>query len=235
MFRLIGTALLGAFCAAAIQADTIQSTFSSWDGSTVAYSFANDGNGENFGQTITVPTDGNNVLSFFTFTLEDSSGPAIPFHAVVSAWDGTASFVGAPLFSFSAQTLIVADFAYDAYTFYPNVPLTSGGLYILALIADPSATPSHEPLAAEQPSAGDAYTGGDRVFGAGTASPWNTSVGSDTVFTADFTSSTAPTVPEPGTLGMLFAALALGATVASKGRRATMKWSCLFSPAPTRP
>lgn len=194
-----------------------------WDGSNVADYFSNDGDGENFGQTVTVPTNGDNGLSSFSFTLLDTSAAAIPFQAEVSAWSNSTGFLGSPLFTVSSQTQTPGGVHYDTYTFQPNVTLTPGGLHVLALLASASGTPSHEPFALIQGSAGDTYAWGDYVYGASPGTSWTVDTGKDTVFTAVFTSAPGPSAPEPGSFALAFAGLAGICAAVRKGRRATMK------------
>jgi uncharacterized protein (TIGR03437 family) len=182
----------------AAHATTIISTLSFWDGSNVAFNFANDGQGQPiFGQTVTVPVNGDNSLTSFTFKLFDDSTITIPFQACVIAWNPvTKAPMGSNLFCASSTTKIVPvnSYQYDDYTFSPNLSLAAGGVYLLYFDAQTSPTPTHVQFAAIQNTAGDVYKGGAYIYGPGTT--WYTSTGSDIVFTAVFNSTAGQVLPK---------------------------------------
>lgn len=191
--------LAGALCAPA-GATTIISTASFWDGAYAVDYFGGNASSELLGQTITVPTNGDDVLTSFTFTLQDNNGGSISFAGEVRPWDavnGVAS--GGPIFSAPSMTQVTSVPTFDDYTFTPNLTLTAGASYLLDFLAQTTTNP--EPFAFINPSEGDTYAGGQYVYGSGSI-PWYDSTG-DLVFTAVFDSSATPTVPEPAPLGLL--------------------------------
>src|SRR5271168_3311156 len=68
------------------QAQTLITTFPSWDGSSYVFPWGN-GDTPTYGQTFTVPT--NNVLNNFTFSIENSTGDSIGYQPFIYAWNGT--------------------------------------------------------------------------------------------------------------------------------------------------
>jgi len=86
-----------------------------------------------FGDTVTVPTNGDTQLNSFTFYLgpEYSGSGAITYEAYVYAWDsGTDMAMGSALYSSGPQTYTPGT-GYVGVTFDPDVNLTAGDQYVL--------------------------------------------------------------------------------------------------------
>ncbi len=200
-------------------ANTIVSTNSFWDDGTIAFSFGNDVPAPLIGQTVTVPVGGGSTLASFTFTLLDDLSDPIPFVAEVRPWDPV-SGGGSPIYSAAGLTIPSAGPQFNDYTFSPNIDLTSGGVYLLDLFAEPSATPGHEPFAAINISKGDVYTDGQYVYATNNGTTWFSPAGEDLDFTAVFTGAAGPTTPEPAGAALVVLG---GALAALWRRRGSMK------------
>ena len=188
------------------------------------------GNGDatpTYGQTITVPTDGNNILNSFTFYFEPGSGgPSINFRAYVQSWNGT-QITGSPLFT-SGLLATNTTAGFSAYTVNPNLALTPGNVYVLyfSTIGVTNANTNQYAFGFTP----DTYAGGAFVYSnqdmgnpaTGSlsdlnANTWNHAIPDDLAFTATFSSST----PEPQTLGMC----ALGLAVVGLALRRSVRTS----------
>lgn len=180
-----------------------------WNGTSFVYSFGVTDT-ENYGQTVTVPSDGNNILQSFTFYIQPTT--AISFQGEVYAWNGV-SASGSQLYQSSTISLNPTA-TFQAVTFTPSVALTPGGQYVLFATTDNQNQSVASGSYWGQPQNSDVYPGGSFVFindvgddspALWTTTPWNQTflgTGSDLAFQADFTS-----VPEPVT-GLLLSSTA---------------------------
>ena len=187
-----------------------------WNGTNQVSPWGNDGDSTpTYGQTITVPTDGNNVLSSFTFQIFGAA-PSIFYQAYVQQW-GSTDPTGTPLYTSSVSATLTSAGA-SAYTFNPGIALTAGGTYILyfSTIGDADANTNELNWGATDASSysGGAfwYTNQDSTTPAtGSISDLNgaqwfndgSSVG-QLAFSATFNGSSAP---EPGSIGLVLAGL----------------------------
>lgn len=172
-------------------ANTILTNSPAWGGDYAVSSWG-PGASSTYGETITVPTNGDNVLSAFTFYI---SGLSISFSANVQAWSGL-SIAGSPVFSVLGTT-IPAEPLFAAHTFHPNVALTPGAEYILYFTIVGGAQTGTDD-AAWGSTATDTYTGGGfRYSNAASdlnSATWSTvPLSPDLAFSATFVSG----VPEP--------------------------------------
>jgi hypothetical protein len=116
------------------------------------------------GETFTTP--GDNVLTNFTFVLDSSDGP---IDLSIYGWDEADSkLVGNSLFTSAPNSGESDIFAFYTYTYnfdIPNLPLTANGSYVALL----HGTNGFTGLCAEGGTLfypfGDAYPGGQYVFG----------------------------------------------------------------------
>ncbi|HKA01926.1 MAG TPA: PEP-CTERM sorting domain-containing protein [Candidatus Solibacter sp.] len=172
-----------------------------------------------YGETVTVPLDGNNLLSSFTFQIFTATA-AIAFKGYVQNWDGTKT-TGSPLFTGSGT--VTGTPGAHSYTMTPNVALTPGGVYMLyfSVLGISEAIHTSTPWGS---TSSDTYTGGAFFFSnvdsgssaSGSVADLNTAawgIGTsispstpDLAFSATFT---APSAPEPGAVGLVL----LGLTV----------------------
>lgn len=208
-----------------------------WDGSTNVFAWGNGGYYPTFGQTITVPTDGNDTLSSFTFNIFLQS-VSIDFDANVQAWNG-AETTGSPLFTGtgSLETSLIGGDA--TYTFNPNLVLTPGATYVLYFttigVTETTTDWYNWPGTSTDTYPGGAfvYSDTDHTAPASGAiadlngSPWvitGEAAGAtnvlDLAFSATFTGA-SNSVPEPQTFGMAGVSLSLLAAALFFRRRRT--------------
>src|SRR2546430_539890 len=109
--------LLSCTLASLASASVVVTNTPAWDGSTLVSAWGS-GSTPTYGETVTVPTDGNSVLSSFTFEVFGTGGSTISFAANVQAWSGTAT-IGSPLFSGSG--IVVGATGVHAETFNPGL------------------------------------------------------------------------------------------------------------------
>lgn len=188
--------LLGLFVATA-KADDIIGTLPSWNRTSFAGELG-QGSDSVFGQSITVPTDGNNILHSFTLAFyEYATNYPLTYDSEVYAWNGTQA-VGVQLYRSNPATLNSAGGIEDD-TFTPNISLASGGSYVFFVTTD---FESHVDAGADlgELDYTTAYTGGSEVYlndyglpPEWTTTPWLVIPNSELAFQADFS---AP-VPEP--------------------------------------
>ena len=166
-----------------------------------------------YGETVTVPTDGNNILSSFTFYISEDVFAAT-FRAYVQAWNGS-TVTGTPLYtSPSSFTSTGLTPAYDAYTFSPNATLTPGGVYLLYFSTIGVINPLPI-VSAWGATSADTYSGGSfwyseqdvatsdvGVIGDLNTGSWAQIGVTDLAFSATFTST-----PEPASLGLVLTGL----------------------------
>jgi hypothetical protein len=178
-----------------------------------------------YGETVTVPVDGNSQLHSFTFDIF-GGGLSLSFRTIVQNWSGTAT-TGSPLFNTAGAVIAAPGVA--AYTFTPDLALTPGGVYILyfTVLGVTQAGHNSYPWGATNT---DTYAGGSFVFSnadssstsTGSVSDLNSAVWSttgccpDLAFAATFVAPTS--TPEPGTIGfVLMGALGLARRLRRKG------------------
>lgn len=204
----------GAFAA------TVFTNNPAWNGISAQCCWGNGGEASpTFGQTIVVPSNGDQILTVFSFALFGSA-TSLDFGAYVQAWNGVAT-VGSPLFAGSGTTLTTP--GAGVYTFNPNIALVPGASYILYFSTIGISQSSIAQLNFGV-TATDTYAPGLFAFtNANLGAPENGNIGdlntafwvtnfanfnaADLAFSATFTS-----VPEPGTVPLLmvgFASLAL--------------------------
>jgi hypothetical protein len=198
-----------------VSASTVLTNAPAWNGVNGVASWGDSNNNPTFGQTITVPTNGDNVLTSFTFEIEGGAS-SMNFDANIQAWSGTGA-AGSLLFSAVGTALPSA--SYSTYTFNPNVALTPGSVYIL-YFTTVGVSQSNLDSFAWGATFTDTYSGGDFWFNgadqsdpaAGNASDlnsaqWSNARGAvyDLAFSATFTASQ---VPEPGSFVLSATALA---------------------------
>ena len=196
-----------------VSASTVLTNTPAWNGINYIERWGDDGTTPTYGQTITVPSNGDNVLASFTFEMMGS--PSINFDANVQAWNGNAT-TGSPLFSAVGTTLGSAGF--NAYTFNPSLALTPGAVYVLYFTTIGVSQTNLGALAWGATFTGN-YSGGDFWLtvtddsnpAAGDVSDLNGSAWADGGFLFDLAFSatfTAPEVPEPRTFLLSATALA---------------------------
>jgi hypothetical protein len=165
-----------------------------------------------FGQTITVPSD--NVLKSFSFSIFSQTAGSFTFRGAVAAWDAANQRATGPLLYQSADVTA----AVQTFTFTPNLSLTSGAEYVLFLN-----TTAGSGTANLSANFANAYSGGtitymdNPVASPTLAGTWNISTGVDLAFTARFA---APETPLPGvTVGVLTLLSGVAATRLGRRRR----------------
>lgn len=207
-FGLIGNA----------QAASLIDTTPSWDG-TLYIDAMGESNTATYGQTFTVGSD--NVLNDFTFWLADRNDPApVDFAGYVMAWDGSKA-TGNILYQ-SGQRSTTSAVGMEKFTFNTGgTNLTSGQQYVAFLSAS-NFFDGVSSLANMGSLRTNVYNGGDFVyynngsnFSALTINSWDCTGGcfGDAAFTANFSSASAQSVPEPSSSLGLFV---FGTFVASK-------------------
>jgi len=229
--RFIAIAFVAASC---VYGGEILTNTPAWDGSTNVFAWGVNGFTPTFGQTITVPTDGNSTLSSFTFNIFRQS-LTDNFDAYVQAWNGSET-TGSPLFT--ASSSLITGSGDQTYTFNPNLALTPGATYVLyiSVLGVTNTVSDWYNVGATGP---DTYSGGAFVYSntdsgtvgsgvtatnAGSVADLNGSAWTitgeaegatfvrDLAFSATFTGSS---VPEPQTYGIA----ALGLALIAAGRR----------------
>jgi MYXO-CTERM domain-containing protein len=216
--------LLGAMIGSSACASEILTNSPAWDGSTSVFGWGAGGT-PTYGETVTVPTDGNNVLSSFTFDIFGTGGAAIRFGAYVQDWNGT-NTIGVPRFGDAAQS-VAGSAGAAAYTFYPNITLPAGVTEILyfSVLAFP------DPINATSWGATSTVTNADGGFffsnvGAGSSSttsgfalesPGAWSAGSSLGAPRPNLAFSATFVPEPSPTGL--ALTGIGMLAAMRRRR----------------
>jgi hypothetical protein len=186
-----------------------------WDNSSGVGSWGNGGATPTYGQTITVPADGNNILNSFTFHVArlGVSTSSINFFAYVQSWNGTQT-TGSPLFT-SGLLATNASPDFSTYTVNPNLALTPGNVYVLYFstvgVANANTNSYGFGLTTSDTYAGGGFFYSNQDFpdpAAGSLSDLNTTWGNragDLAFTATFSGAT----PEPQSLGMCALGLVL--------------------------
>jgi hypothetical protein len=178
-----------------------------------------------YGQTFTVPSL-ENVLSSWTFSLQNHGGTDQNFKFFVMGWDSAnMRATGSVLYQSGLTTITGGTTSMTDFTVNPNVSLNSGGEYVMFLNESGLNGYNGEVVMAGNNSA-SSYTGGQFVFlnngdnfGEVTQQTWSDWSVRDTAFTATFIGgSNSGTVPDAGsTLGIL--SLALGVLGVLKRKR----------------
>lgn len=183
-----------------------------------------------YGQTVTVPVNGDTQLNSFTFYLGPPAygSGTINYEAYVYAWDPTTNeATGSALYT-SGLATYTPGAGYVPVTFSPGVNLIAGDQYVLFFSTSGLQFGQFDSTIAWGFNAGNAYVGGQFVFlnngdnpAQWTTSPWAQlyiTPGNDLEFNADFSAPTA--APEPGT-ALLLAMGLLGLLGFVELRRAT--------------
>ncbi len=210
-------------------AATILTNTPAWNGSTTISPWGNSSHTPTYGETVTVPVNGDNILSSFSFEIFGAGTPSLSFDAYVQGWSGTAT-TGSPLFTGAGATLTAS--GASAYTFSPGVALTAGSTYLLYFSILGLAEPGTN-IYSWGATSPDTYSGGSFFFtNVDTASPATGSISdlntatwstgsccgvSDLAFSATF--SAPATVPEPASAGLFLGGIGLLAAARSIGRR----------------
>jgi len=185
-----------------VHAQTLITTYPSWNGSSGVGTW---GSGTPvFGQTFTVPTDGNSVLTNFTFSVETVDGT--DYQAAVYAWDGSEA-TGSALFSTSTLSLPGSFSFQTVNTDTGNLTLQAGQQYVafFSYVSGAGGPVFGSPAS----SFASFYDGGDFVSTSGTiTSTWSNTNGfgnhGDLAFNLNFTPA-----PEPSTWVLMLGGLAL--------------------------
>jgi hypothetical protein len=208
--------LLAIFTVGTVWSAEILTNSPAWNGASLIGTWG-DLSTPTYGETVTVPLDGNNVLSSFTFQIFTGSA-AIAFNGYVQNWDGTKT-TGSPLFTGSGT--VTGTTGAHPYTLSPNVALTPGGVYVLYFSVLGITEVAHSSTSWGSTS-GDTYSGGgfflSNADSGSSASgsiadlnsaAWTAGAGfgaPDLAFSATFT---APSAPEPGAVGLVLVGLAV--------------------------
>lgn len=200
-------------------APIVISTLSSWDGSSSIGDFGSAGFSA-WGQFVTAPAD-TNRLTAFTFIVSDAiQGPPSEFRAVPVAFTAhvvqydpiSLMTVGPSLFSSGTVTVPVTDtLDFRAYTFSPNATVEAGSVYLLFLYATNYTLTIPDDSRLRLATAQSNYIGGaqnipfdaDSDFDMLLSQRWRFRAGDDLAFSATFD---RVTVPEPGSIALVFAA-----------------------------
>lgn len=195
------------------------SNFAGWNGTTDIGDFGASGFSA-WGQFFTVPT-GMNRLDSFTFYLADALNGsntqpvAVRFQAHLVAYDPPTRLVTSGLLWSSSEMEIpvTGTPVFSPYTFSPGATVTAGGVYQMFLFANNYEL--QQPLdsrlrLASSPLGVSTYEGGAQNFplnASGSlseilADPWRVTAGFDLIFSATFSDTATPSVPEPAPLAL---------------------------------
>lgn len=189
---------------------TVVDTTPAWDGSSYVHPFGQPDTAT-YGQTFTVPVNGDNALNSFSFFLKQTSSSAIKFAGYVTAWDGNKA-TGPILYQSGSQSTTQQD-VFQAFNFATGgLNLTAGNQYVAFLNASNFADSGSGFMG--QPQSEDVYSGGGFVFlnnGSDfsriTVDNWTKDflgAGGDVAFKASFASPVAIPTPAllPGLIGL---------------------------------
>lgn len=145
--------------AGAAGAQTVYDSISPWDGTTSVQSWG-DPNTATYGQTFSVPQNGDNVLTSFTFAIRDTGTP-VDHDAAIYEWGGDRP-VGGALFSTFGTTS--GSGAYELYSYSTGgVALDPTRTYVAFLSAS-NYFPTGGGAAWGHPQNQDFIPGGEFVF-----------------------------------------------------------------------
>jgi hypothetical protein len=162
-----------------------------------------------FGQTFTLPVNGDTVLSSFTFfvgkqTVQGSN--PVEFNAYVMAWDGSRA-TGSILYQSDKQVASTVG-KYQPFDFMTGGLSLLGGQQYVAFISTSNYQTSGLGIVGTPTTPSNPYSDGDFVylsngtdFNAITTSDWGTIANSDLAFKATFTSIPTPSLV-PAILGI---------------------------------
>lgn len=167
-----------------------------------------------YGQTVTVPTNGDTELNSFTFNLGPTFSGAGPINytADVYAWNPVTNMaVGPAVYTSSTQTYTPGA-GFVPVTVTPDVNLLPGQQYVLFFST--AGLQSGQPISTIFWGTGTGYSGGSFVFlnngnnpSQWTSTSWtigpNVGLAQDLAFNADFSAPISRTAPEPSSLLML--------------------------------
>jgi hypothetical protein len=199
---------------AEVRADAEINTYDSWNGVNGSGNFGNAPFTPTFGQTFTVPTDENTVLTSFTFALRASASSMLNYRPYVYAWDGS-KITGPALYSGGISS-------YSSTSYAPvevdtgELSLTPGAQYVAFFtLLDTDGTTIDGSFGSGSMgihSSFSVYGGGEHVqtntadFNNLDDTAWFPFFGLDLAFKATFI---PVAVPEPSTWAMMLGGLAL--------------------------
>ena len=126
---LASAGLLAGFAQTSARADTVYDSTPAWNGTSSVKTFG-PLNTETYGEAVTAPNDGNDVLQSFTFYINNSSGHSFNLQGEVYAWDG-AEASGPNLWQGALQT-VNSQSGFQTLMFNTGgIPLTAGTQYAL--------------------------------------------------------------------------------------------------------
>ncbi len=120
---LASAGLLAGFAQTSARADTVYDSTPAWNGTSSVKTFG-PLNTETYGEAVTAPNDGNDVLQSFTFYINNSSGHSFNLQGEVYAWDG-AEASGPNLWQGALQTV-------NSQSGFQTLMFNTGGIQLTA-------------------------------------------------------------------------------------------------------